>query len=140
MNSIQQTQSSKMSGAKIAALIRCGCLGLILIVLAVGGLILWGVGSALKKNAPYEDSIAAVQANPAAVAALGSPIEPGFIPSGNININNGVGSVDFSIPVSGPKGEGTIRVVRSKPAGATNWIYETWQLDVTDGESIPLTA
>lgn len=138
MSAIEQPPAGKSSGGKIAAIIGCGCLGLILIGVAVGGLIFWGAGKALKSNAPYTDSIAAVQSNPAAAAALGSPIKPGFFPSGSININNGEGTVDFTIPVSGPEAKGSIRVVGAKPAGSETWIYETWQLEVEDGATIPL--
>ncbi len=139
MSAIEQTQSGKSSGGKIVALIGCGCLGLILIgVLVVGG-IFFGAMNLLKNNDPYRESIAAVQSNPAAAAALGSPIEPGFFLSGNISTENGNGSVDFQIPVSGPNGKGTIRVVGAKAAGDANWTYGTWQLDVEGGDSIPLT-
>jgi hypothetical protein len=138
MSAIEQTQTSKTSGGKIAAFIGCGCGALILVALAVGALIFWGVAKAIKDNAPYNDSITAVQGNQAAIDALGSPIEPGFFPSGSININNGEGSVDFSIPVSGPNGKGTVRVVGTKPAGSGTWIYDTWQLDIEGADSIPL--
>lgn len=93
---------------------------------------------AIKSNAPYNDSIAAVQSHPAALDALGSPIDPGFFPNGNISINNGEGTVDFTIPVSGPKGKGTVRVVGTKPAGSTMWIYDTWQLEIDGRDPIPL--
>lgn len=138
MSAIEQPQPSKTSGGKIAAFIGCGCGALILVGLAVMALIFWGVAKAIKDNAPYNDSITAVQGNQAAIDALGSPIEPGFFPSGSINLNNGEGTVDFSIPVSGPKGKGTVRVVGTKPAGSTTWIYDTWQLDIEGADSIPL--
>ena len=138
MNAIEQTQSSKTSGGKIAAFIGCGCGALILIGLAVVALIFWGVTKAIKSNAPYPDSITALQGNQAAIDALGSPIEPGFFPSGSINLNNGEGTVDFSIPVYGPNGEGTVRVVGTKPARSEVWIYDTWQLDIEGADSIPL--
>jgi hypothetical protein len=138
MSAIDQPQPGKTSGGKIAAFIGCGCGALILVGLAVMALIFWGVAKAIKDNAPYNDSITAVQGNQAAIDALGSPIEPGFFPSGSINLNNGEGSVDFSIPVSGPKGKGTVRVVGTKPAGSTTWIYDTWQLDIEGADSIPL--
>ncbi len=137
MSAIEQT-GGKSSTGKIIGFIGCGCLGVILVGVAVIGLIFWGAGKALKSAEPYRDSIAAVEGNAAAAEALGTPIKPGFMPSGNFNFSNGEGKVDFSIPVSGPKGKGTLRVVGSKPAGASSWTYETWQLDVQGGDSIPL--
>lgn len=138
MSAIEVTQTSKSSGGKIAAMIGCGCGALILVALTVIALIFWGVTKAIKSNAPYNDSITAVQSNPAALDALGSPIEPGLFPSGNISLNNGDGKVDFSIPVSGPKGKGTIRVVGTKPSGSTAWTYDTWQLEIEGADPIPL--
>ena len=95
------------------------------------------LGGALKSNGPYKDSIAAVQSHPAAIEALGEPIEPGWMPSGNISVENDTGKVDFSIGVSGPKGDGTIKVIGTKSNGV--WTYQTWHLKV-DGqeEVIPL--
>lgn len=138
MSAIEQTQTGKTSGGKVVAFIGCGCLALILAGVAVFALIFWGVGKAMKSGQPYVDSIAAVESNAAATEALGTPIEPGFMPSGSFNFNNGTGTVDFSIPVSGPKGKGTIRVVGNKSSGSAPWEYSTWQLDVEGGESIPL--
>ena len=97
-----------------------------------------GIGKALKSNDPYKDSIAAVQANSAAIEAIGDPIEPGFMPSGNINVVDDSGEVDFLISVSGPKGSGTITVIGTKAAGV--WSYQTWHLKVAGQEEvIPLS-
>ncbi len=132
-------QSSGSSGSNALKFIGCGCLALFVIgVLGVGGLVFGGM-KLLKNNDPYRDSIAAIEANPEAAAALGTPIKPGFFLSGNIAINNGEGTVDFSIPVSGPNGKGTIRVVGGKASGATQWTYQTWELQLPDGKAIPLS-
>ncbi len=126
------------SAGKIVGLVGCGCLGMALVGAAVIGFIVWGAGKAMKSAEPYRDSIAAIEGNAAAAEALGTPVKPGFLPSGSFNVDNGVSTVDFSIPVSGPKGKGTIRVVASKASDSAPWTYETWQLDVEGGGSIPL--
>ena len=96
------------------------------------------VGKVLKSNAPYKDSIVAVQSSSAAVDALGEPIKPGFMPSGNISVTNDSGTVEFSIPVKGPKGSGTIVVKGTRSGGV--WSYETWHLKVNGQEDvIPLS-
>lgn len=139
MNAIEQPMA-RSSGTKLFKIIGCGCVGLIAFgILMVGGLF-FGLSKILKHNDPYRDSIAAVESNPAAVAALGSPVKPGIIPLGSISTDNGAGEVNFRIRVSGPEGSGTIYVIGSKTAGATNWEYETWELDVNGGETIPLGA
>jgi len=127
---------SEESGNSVGKYIACGCVSFV--VLGVLGIaaIFFFISLGLKSASPYSDSLAAVQSNPDAIAALGEPIKPGLIPSGNISTTNGEGAVDFSIPVSGPLGKGTIRVVGSKPAGGA-WTYETWQLTM-QGNPVPI--
>jgi len=121
----------------VGKIIGCGCTALILVVVAVIGVIVFGVFGLLKKSQPYADSIAAVKANPAAVEALGEPIKPSFMVSGSINFENGDGTAEMRIPVSGPKAEGSIQVEGTKDG--SGWTYPVWELRV-DGmpEAIPL--
>jgi len=139
MDSFEQPQAVKKSSTgKIVAFVGCGCLTLILLVgIGFGAIFFFAMG-AVKKSAPFLDSIAAAEGNPAVVEAIGTPIEPGFMITSSISTVNGDESIDLSIPVTGPNGSGTIQVVGSKPSGATDWTYETWQLDVEGGDSIPL--
>lgn len=131
-------QEAAQKKSPVLKYIGCGCLGIIVLGAIGGALMVMGIGKALKNNDPYKDSIAAVQANPAAIEALGEPIKPGFMPSGNISVVNDGGEVDFSIPVSGPKGSGTIAVIGTKAGGV--WSYDTWRLKVEGQEEvIPLS-
>ncbi|HZE58287.1 MAG TPA: cytochrome c oxidase assembly factor Coa1 family protein [Chthoniobacterales bacterium] len=120
------------------------CLGsLIGIVLAIAvfgvgifGLIS-GISKVLKSSEPYQTALARAKANENVVAALGTPIEEGF-PMGSVNTNNDGGDADLSIPVSGPKGKGTIYVV-GKRAGRT-WTYSKMSVAITgSGETIDLS-
>lgn len=133
-------EPGKNSTGKIIGIIGCGCVSLILLGAIVIGGIFFVAAKALKSADAYTESIAAVESNADATAALGTPIEPGFMPSGSININNGEGDIDFTIPVSGPNGKGTIVVKGKKPSGSPVWIYDTWQLEVEGRtEPIPLS-
>ncbi len=138
MSAIEHGQAGKSQTGKIVGCIGCGCLGLIVAAVAGFGFMFWGIAKVITGSEPYQQSIAAVESNAAAVEALGEPIKPGFFSSGSISTENGVGKADFTIPVSGPKGKGTLRVVASKSSSSAPWTYETWQLDVEGGESIPL--
>jgi Cytochrome oxidase complex assembly protein 1 len=127
---------SEGSSSSVGKWVACGCLVFVVLgVLGFGGIFFFA-SKILKSNEPYRDSIAAVQSNPDAIAALGEPIKAGFFPSGNISTTNGEGEVDLSIPVSGPLGEGTVKVVGSKAAGGA-WLYETWQLSI-NGNPVPV--
>lgn len=132
-------EPGKTSTKKVLTIIGCGCGGLILVgILAVAGIFFF-VTKALKSSDAYTESIAAIESNEAAVAALGTPVTPSFFVAGNVGINNGEGEVDLTIPVSGPKGNGVIRVKGTKSAGGTAWTYDTWQLEVEGRpEPIPL--
>jgi len=132
-------QSSTNSSSKVWKFVGCGCLALFVIgALGFGGLF-YGFFKLLRNNDPYRDSIAAVQGNPAAIAALGEPIKPGIFMTGNISFNNDSGSVNFRIPVSGPKGKGTIQVRGTRANSHTGWVYDVWELRVKgQPDPIPL--
>jgi len=137
---VETTAEAKVETKKspVLKIIGCGCLAIVVIGAIAGVLMVTFIGKVLKSNAPYKDSIAAVQSSPAAIEALGEPIKPGFMLSGNINVVNDGGTVEFFIPVKGPKGSGTITVKGTKAGGI--WSYETWHLKV-DGQQdvIPLS-
>lgn len=123
--------------SSVGKIIGCGCAVLFLAVVAIIASIFFGVFGLLKKSEPYTESLKAVKTNPAAVEALGEPIEPGFLLSGSINFENGDGTADISIPVSGPKAEGTIKVEGTKDS--SGWSYQVWELRVEGmPEAIPL--
>jgi hypothetical protein len=67
-------------------------------------------------------------------ALLGYPIEKKGFVSGSVNVNNGTGSVDVIIPISGPKGKGSLRAVGKKGAGAPAWDFTTLRF-TADGVS-----
>ena len=85
----------------------------------------------LKSSEPYKDAVAKATSNPQVQSELGTPVTEGFIPSGNINLNNDAGNASLDIPISGPKGNGGIRVVAIKTAGV--WTYTTMEV-VIDGK------
>jgi len=131
----QEIETKKSPVLKI---IGCGCLGIVVIGAIAGVLMVTLVGKVLKGNAPYKDSVAAVQTNSAAIEALGEPIKPGFMPSGSISVENDSGEVEFFIPVKGPKGSGIITVKGTKAGGG--WSYEIWHLNVEGQQDvIPLS-
>eukprot|EP00913_Durusdinium_trenchii_P023312 g21890.t1 len=63
---------------------------------------------------------------PRVVAALGEPMEPGFLVTGQVNLNNDAGNANLSYKVSGPDGVGTVHVIATKARG--KWTFRT--LDV----------
>ena len=108
-----------------------GCLTIILLFVAfVGGIVMLIFGS-MKQADVYKQAIERAQADPQVVQKLGSPIEPGMFPSGNINVSGPSGEAKMSIPVHGPKAKGTIYLEATKGAG--KWNFSLLQVAV-EGE------
>src|SRR4029450_5151665 len=96
-----------------------GCFGTLTLSIAFVGSIALIVFSAIKSTDVYKDALARAETHPFVIEALGSPIKEGFLVSGNTNVNGASGEANLSIPISGPKGKGTIYVARKKSLG--NW-------------------
>ena len=92
---------------------------------------------ALKQSDVYKTAVARAKSDSRVIAALGTPIEEGWFLSGNTNVNGGSGNADLSIPISGPKGKGTIYAVATKSAGEWTFSKLNVKIDST-GETIDL--
>ncbi len=88
---------------------------------AVAVFVVLVIFGALKQTDVYKMAVARAKGDPRVIAALGSPIDEGWYLSGTTNVNGGSGNADLSIPISGPKGKGTIYAVATKSAG--EWTY-----------------
>ncbi|MDP9098267.1 MAG: cytochrome c oxidase assembly factor 1 family protein [Verrucomicrobiota bacterium] len=119
------------------------CLGTLLVLIlavAVFGFSIFaifsGVSAALKSSEPYKVAVARAKADVRVTTALGKPVEEGF-PTGSVNTQNNTGDVDFKIPISGPKGKGTIYVVGTKSGGT--WTYSKMSVTIDGtGDTIDL--
>ena len=98
-----------------------GCFSMVLLFVAFVASIALIVFSAVKSTDVYKDALARAKAHPAVIEALGSPITEGFLVSGNTNVNGASGEANLSIPISGPKGKGTIYVAATKSLGRWNY-------------------
>jgi len=105
-----------------------GCLSMTMLFVAFICLVVLIVFSAVKSTAVYQDALATAKANPAVIEALGSPITDGFLVSGNTNVNGASGETNLSIPISGPKGKGTIYVAATKSLG--RWNYSGFIIEI----------
>src|SRR2546430_11193289 len=107
-----------------------GCFTVALLFLAFFGSILVIVFSAMKSTDVYKEALARAKKDPAVIEALGSPIKDGVLVSGNSSVNGASGESNLAIPISGPKGKGTIYVSATKSLGRWNYsglVVEGWQ-------------
>lgn len=113
-----------------------GCFTLIIIFIIFIGSIFYGVTSALEESQPYEYALEKINQDDEIIDELGSPIEKDGIISANYNYNNGKKTAKLSIPVSGPKGSGTLFVEAS--GEGDNWTYHVIRIEIRDNENIDL--
>ena len=105
-------------------------MSLVTLLLLCGGGIFAAVSMVfglLKSSEPYKEALVRANASAQVQNAMGTPVEPGFIVGGSINLNNDSGTAILDIPVTGPKGKGSIHVDGTKAAGT--WTYSA--MDVT---------
>jgi hypothetical protein len=115
-----------------------GCLGIFLLAASFVFVIISIVFGAMKSSDAYKIALAKAQADPRVVNALGSPVTDGFFVSGKTNVSGSSGEADLTVPISGPKGKGTIYFVASKFAG--EWTFSKLMVEVgKTGERIDLT-
>lgn len=92
---------------------------------------------ALKQTDVYKTALARAKADQRVTAALGTPIEEGWFLKGNTDLDGESGKTDLTIPISGPKGKGSIYVVATKFAG--EWTYSKMVVKIdSSGETIDL--
>jgi len=86
------------------------------------------VAGIFKSNDAYATAMERVRANPILVRELGTPIEAGWRFAGSVKINGPSGSADFSAPLHGSHGRGTLYVTATK--SADRWHYTVLEVAV----------
>jgi hypothetical protein len=97
---------------------------------AIGGFVAAMFGY-IKSSEAYTGAMARVRSNPAVAAALGVPIKDAYFMSGNISVNGATGAADLAIPLSGPKGGGSLFVQESKRLGVWHFDRMIVEVDAT---------
>lgn len=115
----------------LVALFVCG----IVFVLGIFSLII----GAMRGSDVAKEAVARAQSNALVAQRLGAPISEGWFVGGSINVSTGSGDADLSVPISGPKGKGTVYVKAEKTAG--RWDYSLMQAAIEgSAERIDLLA
>jgi len=115
----------------LAAIFVCG------VVFVVGIFTL--IMGAMRSSDVAKEAFARAQSNAVVAQRLGTPISEGWLVGGSINVSPGSGDADLSVPISGPKGKGTVYVTAQKNAGT--WAYSRMLATVEgSNDSIDLLA
>jgi hypothetical protein len=111
------------TGWKIA-LICLICVGLLAIFIAA---IFAIVSYSFHHSFVFNEAIARAERNPQVVSRIGTPLKPGWLPMGKIEVSGSTGRAHLEIPVTGPRGKATMRLDAHKVEG-------TWQFDTLEIE------
>ncbi len=116
-----------------------GCLVLILILLIFTASIFFVAVGIMKGTDAYRIALLRAQENPRVIEALGSPVKSGLVVAGSTHAEGATGEAKLAIPISGPKGKGTIFVEAHKSAGA--WEFDRMIAEIAETkERIDLRA
>jgi cytochrome oxidase complex assembly protein 1 len=114
----------------------CGCAVIILLICLAGAGGAFLVFRTVKSTFLYKDAVHRAQSNPQVIAALGEPIETGFVVTGGIDSRERRGSAHLSIPLHGSKDGGTIEVEASM--AGDQWRYDKLIVKPDHGPTIDL--
>ena len=131
-----QTEKSTTPWKKYCAI---GCGVMLLAGIAFAGCLgagFYGIVQVIKSSEPYKIAKRVAQENPAIEKEIGKVTGFGFMPSGNVNVQNDSGNADLSIGVEGEKGSGTLSLEAKKTAG--KWKVTSAFFISDDGDRIPL--
>lgn len=106
-------------------------LGVLMLVVLFIGAIATAVFAGMRASDPYRFALHAATSDARVLSRLGSPVKPGWLITGSINVRNDSGDADLSIPLQGTVHRGAIHVVASKSEG--QWTYQKLTLKVEDG-------
>ena len=117
-----------------------GCISAIVGVLVIGGFvfgILYLVMSSFKSSPVYLEAMKAAQADSRVTEAMGTPLQSGWLVTGSIEQQGISGDANLVIPISGPRGSGTLYAAAREGNGV--WRFYTLALQVNgQPEVIPL--
>lgn len=114
-----------------------GCLAVLLLLFGGCAAMVAGLFGMMRGTEPYTQALARLRASDAAVAALGEPIEAGWWFSGHYSESGASGAADYAVPVSGPRGAGTLYIEARKREGRWRFIVLSLVPD-GGGETIDL--
>ncbi|MFY9560893.1 MAG: cytochrome c oxidase assembly factor Coa1 family protein [Terriglobales bacterium] len=115
-----------------------GCLAAVLLLAAFAALIITIVSSAFHNSDVFREAIARAERSRQVTDRIGTPLRPGWLPQGKIEVSGSTGTAQMAIPVTGPGGKATINLDARKIAGA--WQFRTLQVQFEDSTSVNLLA
>jgi hypothetical protein len=88
------------------------------------------VFSLIRNSDASKLAIKTAESNPILAEQIGQPMKVGWLVTGNIEVSNDTGSAKLSIPISGPKGHGTLDAESHKRDG--QWHLSSLEFEKDD--------
>ena len=98
-----------------------GCLVPMLCCFSFVGATYFGVTKVIEGSPAFTEAFARASDHPEVQATLGTPLSPGFGLSGEVKENGSGGNANFSVPLEGPKGKGSLHVEARRVDG--RWVF-----------------
>jgi hypothetical protein len=114
-----------------------GCGVALLCLAACVVVLLTIVFGSMRSSTPYKEAVQRASRDPRVITAIGSPIQAGWLVSGNIDTQaGGTGNADLTLTISGSKGKASLHVLATKSGG--RWVYSEMKATPEKGEPIDL--
>jgi hypothetical protein len=108
-----------------------GCLTLIFLIALFVVILMTVITTSFRSSDVYKLALTQAASNSQVHELIGEPLKPAWLISGQLNVSGSTGNANLSIPISGPRGKGTIRAVANKTGGV--WRFTCLQVSV-DGQ------
>jgi hypothetical protein len=115
-----------------------GCLLVVVLLAAFVASIFTIVSYSFHKSDVFREAIARAERCRQVTNRIGTPLQPGWLPQGQIQVSGSTGTAQMAIPVTGPRGKATINLDARKVAGS--WQFQTLQVQFEDSSSVNLLA
>jgi hypothetical protein len=109
-----------------------GCLVAIFLLCAFVAAIFTVVDVSFRNSTVYQEALACAGKSSQVNDRIGNPLRPGRILSGELNVSGSTGTATMRIPITGPRGKGSIVLDARKVDGT--WIFRTLEVQI-EGQS-----
>jgi len=109
-----------------------GCVAVTAAVVVFAGVAVMAVLAVIRHSSAYAEAVARAKGSSAVRRALGEPIEEGLFVSGAVNVQPTRGTAELWIPLSGPKGRGTLHARGALSGG--RWVFSTLTFGVAGSD------
>lgn len=116
-------------------LVPVGCVLPMLCCISFAAVTYFGASKMIEGSPAFVTALGKAANNDEVKATLGTPLKPGLGLNGEVKDSNGEGLANFTIPLEGPKGSGTLRVKGTSHDG--QWTFDLMQVE-TGGKVIDL--